>query len=443
MESTRYEQNLAGHDGLAAAMAVASARARAAVPVSTPRERAIRDIATGVAAPVLVGYVIWLLRTAQDRHLHRLCFLSRDAQVFSEIATRLAPRLEIRLPMSYVYSSRRTWSLAASDPYGLEKADWLFNSFMRSNAADVCARLGLDIEKFTGTLAAAGASLSPSARADDPEQNAALRRFVAMPEVAEAMRPRIEQMRQLVRDYAIQEGIASGSTGLVDAGWTGRMIGALHSVLTSADLPVPQTFFWGHEPRASGWTDAEFITAYMYNTVAEPGVRWRVPDVPYIVETFCMADHAIVSGFSRTPESGRIEAVLEKSNAPVSAWGFDVYRAAIYAFCSALSLSHAGDDIRPVLSSLLYDFWITPTEEEAAAWGAYPYDSDPLGRATLPLARAFTEQELKPLLHGDGPFEQGNRAWLQGSLALSGPAGRQAGAILSPQYATLGSPATD
>ncbi|MEW9532840.1 hypothetical protein [Microbispora sp. NPDC049125] len=442
MEVTRYEQTLAGHDGLAAAMAVASAQARATVPASTSHEKAIRDIAAGVAAPVLVGYVIWLLRTAQARRLNRLCFLSRDAQVFSEIALRLAPRLGVQLSMDYVYSSRRTWSLAASDPYELEKADWLFNSFMRSNAADVCARLGLDIDEWTGTLAAAGASLSPSARADDPEQNAALRRFVATPEVAEAMRPRIERMRQLVRDYAIQEGIASESTGLVDAGWTGRMIGALYSVLTSVDLPVPQTFFWGHEPRASGWTDPKLITAYMYNTVAEPGVQWRVPDVPYIVETFCMADHAIVSGYRRT-ESGRIEAVLENTNAPVSAWGFDVYRAAIYAFCSALSLSHVGEDIRPVLSSLLSDFWITPTEQEAAAWGAYPYDSDPLGRATLPLARALSKQELDPLLNGGGMFDQGDRAWLQGSLALSGPAGRQAAAVLSPQYAKLGSPATD
>ncbi|WP_182884189.1 hypothetical protein [Microbispora sp. H10885] len=180
----------------------------------------------------------------------------------------------------------------------------------------------------------------------------------------------------------------------------------------------------------------------MYNTIAEPGVQWRVPDVPYIVETFCTADHAIVSGY-RSTASGQIEAMLESINPPVSAWGFDVYRAAIYAFCSALSLTHAGDDIRPVLSSLLYDFWITPTEEEAAAWGAYPYDSDPLGRATLPLARAFTEQELEPLLGGSGTFDQGDRAWLQGSLALSGPAGRQAATVLFPHYSTLGSPATD
>ncbi|MGW4412120.1 hypothetical protein ACWEJ6_49540 [Nonomuraea sp. NPDC004702] len=442
MEVTRYEQVLADHGGLARDMATASAHARYAVPVSTPRERAIRDVAAGVAAPVLIGYVIWLLRTAHARDLDRLCFLSRDAQVFYEIAKRMAPELRGGLAMSYVYSSRRTWSLAASDPYGLDKADWLFNSFMRSNAADVCARLGLDIDRFTGALKEAGASLASDVRADTTEQNTALRRFVAMPEVAEAMQPRIEQMRRLVCDYAVQEGIASNSTGLVDAGWTGRMIGALHSILTDADLAVPYTFFWGHEPRATGWTDPELISAYMYNTVAEPGVKWRVPDVPYIVETFCMANHAIVSGYQREG-SGPIEAVLESSNAPVSAWGLDVFRSTIYAFCSALSLTHAEDDVRATVSSVLHDFWITPTEEEAAAWGAYPYDSDPLGRATLPLARGFTDEELAPLIGDGGHFEQGDRAWLQGSLALSGPAGQQAAAILSSQYGSLGSPATD
>jgi hypothetical protein len=442
LEVTRYERALDAEGGLARDMAAASAAARSAVPTSTPQQAAIRDIAAGVAAPNLVGYVLWLLHSAQNRGLERLCFLSRDAQVFYEIAQRLAPRLESAIKLNYVYSSRRTWSLAASDPFGLEKADWLFNSFMRSNAGDVCARLGLDYAAFCGLLSATGVSLDPSDRADSPEQNTALRRFVAHRDVATAMQPRIETLRHLVRDYAVQEGFADRKAAIVDAGWTGRMVGALYSILNEANLPGPRTFLWGHEPRASGWTDPELVTAFMYNTAGAPGRQWRVPDVPFIVETFCMADHAIVSGYRRTPD-GRVVADLEAANAPVAEWGLDLYRSTIYEFCSALALTHAGDDIRPVLSSVLYDFWITPTRTEAEAWGAYPYDSDPLGRSTLPLARAFTAEELRSLLDGNEPFDRGDRAWLQGSLALSEEPGRRVAAKLSSQYAYHGRPATD
>ncbi|MGP3988914.1 hypothetical protein [Streptomyces sp. 3N207] len=452
MKQTRYERTLHLHGGLAAAMSEASRAARDAVAVRGPEEEAIRDVAAGVAAPLLSGYVLWVLEQARTRELGKLCFLSRDAQVLHEIAGTLLPALPARdgLPeLRYVYSSRRTWSLAASDASQLADADWLFNSFIRSNAADVCARLGLDPDDAAGVLDRVGASREPDARADCPKQNAALRRFVAQPEIAQAAAPRIERMRRLVREYADQEGMASATTGLVDAGWTGRMVGALHTVLADAELPLPHVYFWGHEHRATGGVDLAHLSPYMYSTAGEPGTRWRVPDVPYIVETFCMSDHSIVSGYRRA-DSGKVVAELEETNAAVSRWGFVVCRDTVRAFAAALAglLSSASaetltsaEEVRPVLAQVLREFWLFPEYEEAAAWGAYPFDSDPVGRSALPLARPFSPEELAQA--GRGQVPRGDRAWLQGSLALSGEPGRRAAAELRSEYERLGSPATD
>src|SRR4051794_28140248 len=229
--ATRYEELLGSWNGpagpMATAMANASAAARARIAVRTEREAAVRDVAAGVAGPALVGYTLWVLGQARELGLDRLCFLSRDAQVFHEIATIFAPRVAPDIDLRYVHSSRRTWSLAAADISDLSTQDWLFNSFMRSNAGDVCARLGLPTAEFAPLLEEVGASLDPEVRADQPRQAAALRRFAALPQVSTAARPRIHRMRELVRGYAEQEGMASASSGLVDAGWTGRMIGAL------------------------------------------------------------------------------------------------------------------------------------------------------------------------------------------------------------------------
>jgi hypothetical protein len=52
--------------------------ARAAVEVTSEQGTAIRDVAAGVAAPALVGFVIWMLEQARQRGLLRLRFLSRD-----------------------------------------------------------------------------------------------------------------------------------------------------------------------------------------------------------------------------------------------------------------------------------------------------------------------------------------------------------------------------
>ncbi|MFP1627315.1 hypothetical protein ACLB9X_19595 [Streptomyces sp. 5K101] len=122
-------------------------------------------------------------------------------------------------------------------------------------------------------------------------------------------------------------------------------------------------------------------------------------------------------------------------------WGLDVYRATVRAFTEALETESATEDIRPILSSVLRGFWTRPTPAEAAAWGAYPYDSDPLGRSTLPLARPFTPQELTDA--GDPGFRWGDRAWLPGSLALSGEHGRRAAELLAPRLEWLGAPAAD
>jgi hypothetical protein len=156
--ATRYERILVqpgAGGGLAARMGAASRAARAAVVAVTEHEEAICDVAAGVAAPALAGCVVWVLREARSRGVRRLRFLSRDGQVLYELARRIAPRLDIDLDLEYVYSSRLTWSLAATDPGRLAGTAWLFNSFVKSSAADVCARLGLPIDEFGPGLRAA------------------------------------------------------------------------------------------------------------------------------------------------------------------------------------------------------------------------------------------------------------------------------------------------
>jgi hypothetical protein len=235
-DSTRYEEILqAGSTrpgDLAERFAAASRAARAAVTAAPGREAAIRDIAAGVAAPALVGFALWLLEQARRRRLRRLRFLSRDGQVLYELVRRLAGAADSSLDLEYVYSSRLTWSLAATDPAKLADAPWLLNSFIKSSADDVCARLGLSANEFRQVMLDCGVSQNPDVRADQPAQASALRSFVASPEVILAAAARITMMRGLVLDYAAQHQLADSGTGLVDIGWTGRMAGR-----ESSDLP--------------------------------------------------------------------------------------------------------------------------------------------------------------------------------------------------------------
>jgi hypothetical protein len=437
---TRYEKIMQarsrGSEDLAERFVMASRAARTAVTAAPGHETAIRDVAAGAAAPALISFVLWLLEESRRRGLTRLRFLSRDGQILYELTKRLSSGLGGGPELDYVYSSRLTWSLASTDPHKLPDAPWLFNSFIKSNAADLCARLGLPLSGYRQVMLDCGVSLDPETRADQPAQSSALRRFLATPEVARAARARISAMRRLVLDYAAQHRLADPGTGLVDIGWTGRMVGSLIHLCESTGMGRPTVLFWGHEPRpATGWTDLDLVAAYMYNTATGHGLQWRVPDVPFLMETFCMGDHGIVSGY-RKDATGTVRAkFLSPRNDAASTWGLPLYRSALYAFTAALDPGRGlpVGELRPLAHRVLEAFWCHPTRAEALAWGGYPYDSDPAGTAARPLARPFTAADLT----------RGDRAWLAGSLALSIPSARDGYLRRAPEHELTGAPETD
>lgn len=421
IRGTRYEEimrtsRFAGE--LSRSMATASQYARRTIAVDTERERSIRDVAAGVAGPALLGYLIWLAREVPQVGGNRVYFLSRDGQILHRLAVQFASTLGWKAKLKYVYSSRRTWNLAASTADDLAHEAWLFGSFMRSNATDLCARLGLDPEEHRDVLAENGVSLEPEARNDDPEQRAAMERFLADERIKSAVADRIANQRSLIIDYAKQEGLTEPGAALVDAGWTGRMVNSFAKVLEDAGYRMPPAFFWGYQPKA----DVEHrtdVTAYMYDTSREQSPRWMPADIPFLIESLLMADHGIVSGYRRL-ESGGIEPVVDSTeNRAAKSWGLDLYWETLSKFCVGLSEGSGwGQDIRPVLYELLSSFWSDPSRQEARSWGSYLYDSDPTGTAARVLARQFSSSEAESSLQA-GRLERGDRAWLAGSLALT------------------------
>jgi hypothetical protein len=110
-DSTRYEDIMragsAGPGDLASRFAATSRAARAAVGAAPGHEAAIREVAAGVAAPALVGFVLWLLAEARRRGLRRLRFLSRDGQVLHELTRRLGADsgLDLEYVVAYMYNT--------------------------------------------------------------------------------------------------------------------------------------------------------------------------------------------------------------------------------------------------------------------------------------------------------------------------------------------------
>lgn len=417
---SRYEEWLLDEGSPAAvAVAEASTRARAAVTVTAQKERAIRDVAAGVAAPALCAFVHWVIEQAHEQGLRRLCFVARHGQVLYQIARRSGRLGTIKV--EYVYGSRRTWRLATSQVEALGDESWLFDSFINSNAADLCDRLGLDFREYRAVLEFAGVSLEPEVRADNPFQMEAMRRFLGEEMVKKAVGARIQAMRTAVQALIAQHSLGSATTGIVDAGWSGAMMSSLLQLVGDAGLQTPQIFYWGYAPSAMSSLPTDCVNGFMYNT-ARHDADYRMVDTTFVIETFCMSDHGIVSGYDLGLDGTITPELSTTDNPAVAHWGLDTYRQTIYAYCDAWrtngGLSVPRDVVRPLVQRLVEEFWTQPTSGEAAAWSSYPYDSDPTASAVRPLARPWSVQEI---IRGiDHPERtRGQRAWVGGSLQLS------------------------
>ena len=376
----------------------------------------IETVALHVAAPALIGFTAWLLGQARRKGLSRLAFLARDGQIAYELARRLHPD-SADLILDYVPCSRRTWNLAALDAGRLHDARWLFNSFMRSNASDLCARLGLPFDDFAPVLQQAGVSLGPEHRAaGNNDQQQAMNRFLRRPDVIAAVRPLAAQMRDLTLGLISQRHLDRPDTAIVDAGWTGVMLSSLFTLIDPGSRP--QVLLWGYQPRTPSVLPRGRVTGYHFDLRQPGGATRKVRDEPFLIETFCMSDHGIISGYRRD-EHGQIEGTYSPDNAAVEAWGLNRYRTQLFSLLGALKDPAQLSRMPVTMHRLLETFWLSPTPVEALAWGSYPYDSDPTGTAARPLATPFDPSQVAAA----SSFAQmrGDRAWVPGSLRLSDP----------------------
>lgn len=428
----RYERMLSDRAfesaGLAASFAGASRMTRLSQGADTGHQRAIRDVSAGVAAPVLTGYVLWLLRRARRMGLSRLAFLARDGQVLALIARRLVERLDLSLEVQYLEVSRRSTNLAATFDLTEEETAWIVRDRDQLSPPALLERLGLRVDEVTPLFDDSGASARSAPDGHVPElldlvlREGSLRHLVL---------ERASERRELLRGYLRQEGLLDGRrTGIVDFGGVGSQVRALHAVMADAGVQPPRIFLIGlDDPAQAGlsrpegrppWLDD--TEAYMYDHRRGRGLR-RKRGFGTCVQMFCAADHGTVTGYDE--QAGQIIPTLQvEHDDAVASWGLPVMREAIDQFLDHLVLDpdvlDPYADVRRVSCDLVDLFWRHPTTREAAAWGSFPFEgADATDDVTRPLAHAYTPSYIRDAVRGGRFPDLGWQHWYEASLALS------------------------
>jgi FMN phosphatase YigB (HAD superfamily) len=426
--------------GLSSALAGASRLARLTHAGEDAHTRALREVTAGVAAPLLIGYVLWLLERARELELERLYFVARDGQVLAELAAILVERLERGLDVRYLYASRRSLNLAGTYDTTAADLEWTFRQSTPPTLDSVLARLDLEPAAAADILRAS-AQLPEGLGATTPvtpELRAGLERAAREPPFRDAILERASARRGPALDYLRQEGLLEDvRSGVVDLGGVGSQARALHRLITRNGGSAPRLFFLGLDE----------------NT--DPGRPPPAPDEPWRDETecfvfdeqrgrglpsfrglrtafqmFCGADHGTALGYERRGD--RLEPVLAgDENEPLQAWGLATLRETLREVASEVVLDEdlldVGVSLAPTACAVVWEFIRHPTGEEARAWGAHPLEGGEVtAAAQKPLAGPYTRGAVvKALL--DGSILAGRfpgyawHSWHEGSRAMSAP----------------------
>ena len=430
----RYEELLCdaapATAGFASSLAGASRLARLEMEPRDQREAAICNVAAGVAAPALVGYVLWILKRARALSLRRLVFLARDGQVLCEMARRLVKKLGLEIDVRYLYVSRRSTNLAATFEADEEEVGWVFRDVSQLTAAEFLERFDLQWSDVSETLGAAEGESVPNLASQISE---AFREGLSHGPIRDLVLERAAARRKVVLDYFGQEGLLEDvPQAIIDFGGVGSQIRAIHAMVAQATGRPPHIFMIGlDKPEAAGLStpdvepDWTFQTeTYLYDHRRKRGIK-RSRGFGTCVQMFCAADHGTVTGY-RHHEGSVIPELDGQIDENMIRWGIELFRSTVYNFIDYLTLDDdlvdPYSDIRDVTCGVINAFWTAPHRDEAAAWGNFPFEgAQVVSDVRRPLAYRYTIRSIGQEISSGRFPNLGWQHWYEGSLAISSP----------------------
>jgi FMN phosphatase YigB (HAD superfamily) len=427
----RYERILEEHrwetQGLSSLLAGASRMARLSLPSSSEHAGSITSVACGVAAPVLISFLLWIGRQVRESQLERAYFVSRDGEILLKIARTLGdlvfgPEVELR----YLFGGREAWHLAASDEREVVTSSWFLENASGLTVRQLLHRAGIegnDVDRLLKDLRKDWRSedtLGP--RGDEFVSALGLSNLFQ-----DLVRAQIGRRRSLALAYLQQEGLLDGkASAVVDLGWLGRSSASLLSLMERAGGdPSLRCLFFGLAEGAR--TEAPTGSrAFAFDERA--GSALGLP-VANFLEAFCAGTHGQVLGYEE--RDGTVQPMLSRpDNPPVIAWGLTAMQEAMgltaAQFAHSMQITQMlpwndADLVTGVAAPLLEEFIRRPTPEEARAWGSFPHDEDQLGEREVPMAPSFRLRDLWTLTVSRvrASNRSLDRRWFEGRLMRS------------------------
>lgn len=193
------------------------------------------------AAPLFIGFVLWVAEQAILEKLDRLYFFTREGEFFHKVYCTLFPQgclFGHNLPPADTLAvSRLSTFVPSMREVSIREMSRIWSLFKVQSVTGLFVTLGLDIQNFSGLLNELGLKATDIIR--DPENSPELRKLFETSAFVEAVKKNKKLQTNLLQSYLKQIGVSGGTrVGIVDIGWRG-------TIQDSISFLVPNAHFHG------------------------------------------------------------------------------------------------------------------------------------------------------------------------------------------------------
>lgn len=193
------------------------------------------------AAPLFIGFAIWIAEQAIAQKLDGLFFFTREGEFFHRVFLEVFPHGKLfghELPPSRVLEVSRLATFAPSmKNISVEEMSRVWSLFKSQSVSGLFATLGLKCDDFLEILENCG--LKACDVITEPSDSEELKKLFCSQVFLEAAKQSVGNQKEMLLAYLKQSGLGAGErVGVVDVGWRG-------TIQDNIALVLPETSFHG------------------------------------------------------------------------------------------------------------------------------------------------------------------------------------------------------
>jgi FMN phosphatase YigB (HAD superfamily) len=422
----RYEQQISDNVKLPlqfrSLLAGASRLCRLQCLEIQPHGQAIWNTAANVIAPLIFGFVHWVLTEAKRQGIQRLYFMARDGQILLKTAQVICQKWGYDIDCRYFYGSRQAFHFPAIQELGETEFNWILDNPEFLSVRIICKRVNLQPEQIENTLLSYGLNTENWDKNLTDQEKILLKEIFQEPSINKLILSIAEAHRKNALGYFTQEGMGDGVRfATVDIGWSGKSQRSLSRLLAAGDLYPPEGlsgFFFGLYESVQAFPTDRLMPYFL-----EPNntTERRLLCDSQILELFLSADHGSTVSYEKQEDRYKPLLRSEKNESGIS-WGVLIQQRAIIEFAERLTDSLKPDmfkakHFQQVTEDVLKTFIYNPSREESEAFGTQSFSQHQSESKFYDLAPAYSFTDGLRILFG---WQQVHGfAWLPASIHRS------------------------